>query len=78
MEHGQSGNLAKIVLLVEGQDCADVIVSHDDIVNNVSDSRMILEDILSHMEEEFYEIVALLWADIEESDLDTGEASFIH
>lgn len=42
MEHGETGYLLEVALLVKAQNSADLVVLHYNTVNDITNSRMIL------------------------------------
>src|SRR5216684_888249 len=78
MEDRKVGDLLEIILLVERQNFFDAIVFHDNAVNDVSDSRVVLQNALFDVEKELAEVVVLRWADIEYLDLQFEQSAFAY
>src|SRR5271170_5117849 len=74
MEHGQAGYRLKVTFFVQGENVSNIVVFHDNAVNHVSDPGMVSENTLSHVIEEFVEVVVLPGADIEEMYLQIVQA----
>ncbi len=78
MEDRKVGDLLEIIFLVKRQNFFDAIVFHDNAVNDVSDSRVVLQNALFDVEKELAEVVVLRWADIEYLDLQFEQSAFAY
>ena len=66
VKHGQPGYLFEVVLFIERQDFSDTVIFHNDAVNHVPHSGVVLEDTLFHVIEEFGEVIFFIGTNFNE------------
>jgi hypothetical protein len=70
MKNRQSGDLFEVVLFVEGENFRDAVVLHDDAVNYVAHTRVVLQNALFDVIEEFREVIFLVGTNLDEMNLE--------
>jgi hypothetical protein len=77
MKNRQSGDLFEVVLFVEGENFRDAVVLHDDAVNYVAHTRVVLQNALFDVIEEFREVIFLVGTNLDEMNLRRSLTSWL-
>jgi len=76
MQYRQTGNLLKVVLFIKSENALDAVVLDDHAVDDISDARVIFQNALADVVEEFCEVVRFVATYLEELYFQAVQAFF--